>query len=79
LTIPHRHNTSDWNRFSPFCGVQNQFISLGLCLALLREAYAIYDHGSRQVDVFSDPGRALARAAACRGACAVAAVGAPAK
>lgn len=39
--------------------------------------YVVYDHSDRRIDAFADPGRALARAARCRGACAVAAIGEP--
>jgi hypothetical protein len=37
--------------------------------------FVVYDHSDRRIDTFADPGRALARAAACRGACTVALVG----
>jgi len=39
--------------------------------------YVVYDHSDRRIDAFADPGRALARAVRCRGACAVAALGEP--
>jgi hypothetical protein len=38
-------------------------------------AYVVYDHSAGRLNTFADPGRALARAAACRGACTVALVG----
>ena len=37
--------------------------------------WLVYDHSAGRVDTFADPGRALSRAAACRGACTVALVG----
>ena len=41
--------------------------------------FVVYDHSGRRIDAFADPGRALARAVSCRGACAVALVGEPAE
>ena len=40
--------------------------------------FVVYDHSGRRIDSFADPGRALARAVSCRGACTVAPVGEPA-
>ena len=42
-------------------------------------AFVIYDHSGHSIDAFMDPGSALARAVACRGACAVALVDKPAE
>ena len=40
--------------------------------------YVVYDHSDRRIEAFADPGRALGRAVACRGACTIAPVGEPA-
>ena len=41
--------------------------------------FVVYDHTGGRIDAFADPGRALARAIRCRGACTVAPVGEPAE